>query len=89
MRTALILGSLVLLPVAAQAGFRVSSHKEVGKSTEFDAASAIDDNGATAWQIDPESEQVKYFEVKAGPTQACPCSAQYFKLVPAEGEISW
>ena len=58
MRTALILGSLVLLPVAAQAGFRVSSHKEVGKSTEFDAASAIDDNGATAWQIDPESEQV-------------------------------
>jgi len=58
MRTALLLGSALLLPVIAQAGFRVSSHKEVGKSTEFDAASAIDDDKTTAWQIDPESEQV-------------------------------
>lgn len=56
---AAILGaSVLLLPVAAQAGFRVSSHKKVGKSTEFGAASAIDDDGATAWQVDPESEQV-------------------------------
>lgn len=58
MRNALFLGCALLLPLVAQAGFRVSSHKEVGKSTEFDAPSAIDDNGATAWQIDPESEQV-------------------------------
>ena len=44
---AMLLGlCLAAMPVAAQAGFRVSSHKEVGKSTEFDAASAIDLVGA-------------------------------------------
>lgn len=57
--TGLVVGTaLLLLPIAAQAGFRVSSKKEVGKSTEFDAASAIDDDKSTAWQVDPESEQV-------------------------------
>lgn len=59
MRTALFIGcAALLLPASALAGFRVSSHRAVGKSNEFDAASAIDDSKDTAWQIDPESEQV-------------------------------
>ena len=59
MRTALLLGcAAMLLPASALAGFRVSSHRTTGKSNDFAAASAIDDLPSTAWQIDPESEQV-------------------------------
>lgn len=57
MRPAMILGCALLIPAIAMAGFRVSSARDSGNSREFDAASAIDDNKATAWQIDPESEQ--------------------------------
>jgi hypothetical protein len=48
----------MLVPATALAGFRVSSHHQAGKTSEYDAASAIDDSAATAWQIDRESEQV-------------------------------
>ncbi|MFK7928615.1 MAG: discoidin domain-containing protein [Myxococcota bacterium] len=58
MRTAVLLGVTALIALPAQAGFRVSSFRQVGKSTQYSAAAAIDDNGATAWQTDPESEQV-------------------------------
>ncbi|EGD79638.1 hypothetical protein PTSG_10486 [Salpingoeca rosetta] len=38
---------------------------------------------------DPESELVKYFYVKGGDAQACPCGQQYFKLVKTEDKVSW
>lgn len=56
MRAALVF-SCVLLALPAVAGFRVSNFRKVGKSAEYDAQSAIDDNPKTAWQIDPESDQ--------------------------------
>lgn len=58
MRTALLLGVTALIALPAQAGFRVSTFRQIGKSMEHSAAAAIDDNPATAWQTDPESEQV-------------------------------
>jgi len=65
MRSYLIPGLVVLLPLSALAGFRVSSVYDRGKNAhEFDAASAIDDNPETAWLLHPESDQVgEYIEI--------------------------
>eukprot|EP00049_Salpingoeca_infusionum_P017107 m.351777 g.351777 ORF g.351777 m.351777 type:complete len:147 (-) comp16346_c0_seq1:148-588(-) len=38
---------------------------------------------------DPESEQIKYFYVKSGAPQPCPCAQQYFALEKAESHVSW
>lgn len=58
MRLPLIIACGLLVGTSAHAGFRVSSFKKAGKSTEFAAGSAIDGDAKTAWQVDPESEQV-------------------------------
>jgi hypothetical protein len=55
-RTALI--SLLLVPVVAQAGFRVSSFKKETKlgANYWNVASALDSDPATAWMTDPDAE---------------------------------
>lgn len=59
MRSTLILGCVVLLPLTALAGFRVSSVYDRGRDAhKYEAASAIDDNPSTAWLLHPESDQV-------------------------------
>lgn len=65
MRSLLIPSLVVLLPLTALAGFRVSSVYDRGKNAhEFDAASAIDDKPETAWLLHPESDQVgEYIEI--------------------------
>jgi hypothetical protein len=65
MRSSLVLGCAVLLPLTALAGFRVSSVYDRGHNAhEFDAASAIDDKPETAWLLHPESEQIgEYIEI--------------------------
>jgi len=48
----------ILLPLNAFAGFRVSSERKLsGKMNLHGAASAIDGDLKTCWQVDPESEQ--------------------------------
>ena len=48
----------LLFPSMALAGYKVSSaKKESGRQDRWGAASAIDSDKSTCWQVDPESEQ--------------------------------
>src|SRR5690606_698111 len=62
MRTAhVVLLAALAFPVSAHAGFSVSSHKTASSresSSPYDAASALDGKLETAWQVDPEQDNV-------------------------------
>lgn len=64
---ALTAAAALLLPLAAQAGFRASSHKEdrsARGANTWAASAALDSNPETAWMIDPEQDNAgSWFEV--------------------------
>ncbi|MCB9683391.1 MAG: discoidin domain-containing protein [Alphaproteobacteria bacterium] len=62
MRTrSLLVVAALALPLVASAGFSVSSYKKKSRTSgasEWDVAAALDGNPATAWQVDPENDNL-------------------------------
>lgn len=65
-RSYVLVAGLLLVPAVALGGFRASSFKKETKlgANYWNAASALDSNMATCWQVDPEAaNEGQWFEV--------------------------